>query len=86
MIPMLEKSKAAADSLRAKKMAEPAWTPPFLLEQLSADQGHLHSNCIEASYSWSRSRAWRKPARILDGLLAGTRFRLTRYLATNQHT
>jgi hypothetical protein len=30
-----------------------------------ADQGHLHGNCIEASYRWIRSRAWREPARIL---------------------
>ena len=61
-------------------MAEPSRTPPFLLEQ-----HHLHGNCIEASCRWTRSRAWREPARILNGRLAGTRFRLTVYLATNQH-
>ncbi len=32
---------------------------------LPADQKALHGNCIEASFRWTRSRAWRKPARIL---------------------
>jgi catechol 2,3-dioxygenase-like lactoylglutathione lyase family enzyme len=52
---------------------------------LLADQGHLHSNCIEASFRWTQSRAWQEPARILNGCVAGARFRLTKYLATNQY-
>ncbi len=32
---------------------------------LPAEQGHLHGNCIEASFRWTRSRAWREPARSL---------------------
>jgi len=68
-----ENGGALADS------AIPARAPLF------ADHGHLHSNCIEASCRWIRSRAWREPARILNGRLTGTRFRLAMYLVTNQH-
>ena len=31
---------------------------------LTADQDNLHSNYIEASIRWTRSHAWREPARI----------------------
>ena len=50
-----------------------------------ADQGHPHSNCIEASFRWTRPRTWRKPARILYVVLVRTRIRLTANLATNQY-
>src|SRR5580693_2841069 len=60
MIPMVGKSSAFGKSRDAKKMADSARTPPFLLEQLSADKARLRGNCIEASYCWARSRAWRE--------------------------
>jgi hypothetical protein len=72
--------------IAGKKMVEPLRAPPFLLEHRFAQiKDDLHGNCIEASYRWIRSRAWREPARILNGRLGSTRFRLASYLATNQH-
>jgi len=46
-------------------MAEPVKTPPFLARaSLPADQDYPWRLCIEASIRWTRSHAWRKPARI----------------------
>lgn len=49
-------------------MAEPPRTPPFLLERFYTRNKVIRGNCIGASLRWTRSRAWRKPARILCGL------------------
>src|ERR1700733_393986 len=71
-------------------MPQRKWRSPQRLRHscsstTSADPNDPHSNCFEASFRWTRSRAWRKPARILYDVPVRTRIRLTANLATNQY-